>query len=96
MGYYIEVPKMKGKAEQLVELYEGEIIDRPASFNDIPEGKALICVVSNLNFDAAGLCYSEREFNDFLHDYHQPDRPRKWVLMDLQLARKLSGYIERR
>lgn len=29
MGYYIEVPKDKGKAQQIVELYGGRIVFSP-------------------------------------------------------------------
>ena len=29
MGYYIEVPKSKGKAQQIVELYGGRIVYPP-------------------------------------------------------------------
>ena len=91
MGYYIEVPRDKEKAEQLVQLYDAEIVPRPSSLSEIPNGKALICVVDNGLFEAAGFCYSEREFKDFVFD---DGRPRKWLIMDLGKAKKLSGYAE--
>lgn len=66
MGYYIQVPDNKGKAQQLVDLHSAEILPRmPAQFEDVPDGKALICVVDNGPFEAAALCYSERDFEQF-------------------------------
>ena len=66
MGYYIEVPSPKGKAAQLAEMYGAGIMDNPpATFDDIPEGLALICVVDNGPFEAAALCYSAEEFAEF-------------------------------
>ncbi len=47
MGYYIQVPAKKGKAELLVILHDAETIDKPNSWQDIPEGKGLICMVDN-------------------------------------------------
>ena len=93
MGYYIEVPNDKQKAEQLVELHGAQIILKPKSFNDVPEGKGLICVVDNGMFEAAAFCYSAGEFKEFETDYGNGgnQRPRKWVLLDIDKAKKLSG-----
>ena len=89
MGYYIEVPNNKGKAAQIVEMYGGEIIPQPDTFDKVPQGKALICVVDNGLFEAAGYCFDSREFGEFT----RPDgRPKQWVLLDLIKAQKLSGY----
>ncbi len=66
MGYYIEVPENKGKAEQLVALHGATILkQRPATFEDIPEGQALICIMDNGPFEAAALCYSSEELDAF-------------------------------
>lgn len=94
MGYYIGVPKNKGKAEQLAKLYGAQILPaQPHSFADVSDGKAVICVVDNGPFEAAGLCYSEREFESFAApDMAGPQRPRIWVLMDKTLAHELAGY----
>ena len=90
MGYYIQVPENLGKAKQLQDIYQAEIIHNPpGSFTEVPLGKALICVVENPGFDAAAFCYSREEFQEFLI----PDgRPRTWVLMDYDLVVELSGY----
>jgi hypothetical protein len=89
MGFYIETYCNQGKADELVKRHGAIKIATPKSFNDIPSGLALICVVENGFFDAAGYCYDESEFNAFV----SPDGRRKhWLLMDKGLAIKLSGY----
>lgn len=65
MGYYIEGRTVKGKAQYIVDELGGEIVPRPALFADVPEGKALICVVDNGLFEAAGFACDEREFEAF-------------------------------
>lgn len=95
MGYYIQVPENKGKAQQLVDLHDATILPmRPEAFEDVPEGQALICVVDNGAFEAAALCYSREEFVAFT----SPDttsgyqRPRTWVLMAKDLAHEVAEY----
>ena len=91
MGYYLEVPKHVDKAQQLIELHGAEVLlGKPINFSDIPEDKALVCVVQNTFFDAAALCYSEREMLDFSDP--MDFRPKTWLLMDKEKAHKLSGY----
>ena len=88
MGYYIPGPAL-GKARYIKEEHGGEVIEQPDSFRDIPSGKALICVVDNGPFEAAGYAFSEREFQAF----KDPDgRQKIWMVMDDSLARELSGY----
>lgn len=89
MGYYIQVPGgNKEKAYQIETLYNGIVIDSPNEFIDVPVGKALLCVVDNYSFEAIAFCYSEEEFNHFLYS----SRPKTWMLIDWDLACKLSGY----
>jgi len=91
MGYYIEVPEDKNKAQQIVELYGGRIVSRPPSFEDITPNEAIICVVDNGPFEAAGFAYSQHE----LHVFTSVDgRPRTWVIMDRKKACKLTGLEE--
>lgn len=91
MGYYIETPALTGKADYIARAYSGEIIDRaPASYADIPAGKALVVVVVNTLFEAAGVVYSEREFDAFTDQAHD-FRPRTYVLMDRALAFQVGG-----
>lgn len=97
MGYYIEVPRMKGKAEQLVELYGARILDKQPAYSDAKPSEAIICVLDNGPWEAAGFAYDEREFEEFARpDLIGSQRPRTWLIMDRKLAFKLTGYIERR
>ena len=89
MGYYIEVPRSKGKAQQIEDLYGGMILPKIPDYANIPESKALICIVDNGMFEAAGFVYNEQEYNAFAY----PDgRPRTWLIMDRETAEKLSGF----
>ena len=90
MGYYIQTPKNNDKAQQLVDLHDAAILTKCPTFEEIPAGKALICVVENPTFEAAGLCYDRDELTAFT----LPDdpRPRTWLLMEQAKAYKLAGY----
>lgn len=94
MGYYINSTSKglglpaTGKAEMLV-LDGAELISTPSSFQDIEENKALICIVDNFTFEAAGLCYNESEFEEFVRD---DGRPRTWLTMEKDVAHKLADY----
>lgn len=91
MGYYIEVPESKDKARQIVELYGGRIVPSAPSFEDITPDEAIICVVDNGPFEAAGFAYSQRE----LYVFSELDgRPRMWVIMDRKKVCELTGYEE--
>jgi anti-sigma regulatory factor (Ser/Thr protein kinase) len=92
MGYYIQTPENKGKAAQLVALHNAEELAEVMAFAEIPDGKALVCVVDNGPFEAAALCFSEQEQQEF----NTPGdmRSRSWLLMDRALAHELAGYEE--
>ena len=93
MGYYIEVPKMKGKAQQIADLYGAEILDKKPSFREVSPDKAIICVIDNWLWEAAGFAYSELELERFAaQDMCGPQRLRTWLLMDKQTAIKLTGF----
>ena len=88
MGYYISGP-IVGKADYIVEKFEGELIPQPQAFSEVPDDKALICVVSNGEFEAAGYAFSEREFEAFtLPSDH---RPKQWLLIDKKRAQVATG-----
>lgn len=92
MGYYIEVPEKKGKAKQIVDMYGGRILLDPPEFKKLKPDEALICVVDNGIFDAAGFAFDEAEFNVFV----QPDGRRKvWVIMNRAKACALTGFSGR-
>lgn len=110
MGYYIEVPERKGKAQQIVELHGGRILQSAPAFEGAAPDEAIICVVDNGTFEAAAFCYDEREFNvfrepDTLRNPSPPlgvrdmnpiaQRPRTWLLMNRAEACKLTGFVGR-
>ncbi len=91
MGFYIEVPQPKGKAQQLADLHGAiRLLTPPEAFEDVPEGQALICVINNGPFEAAALCHNAEEYGDF----SDPNdlRPRQWMLLEKAMAHKLAGY----
>ncbi len=89
MGYYIQVPDNKGKARQLMNLYGAKLLDNKPEFNEVPSSLAIICVLDNVMFEAAGYAFSEQELSDFAY----PDgRSREWLLMDKERVHKLTGY----
>jgi len=91
MGWYIETGEaITGKAEIIAQKYGARIIPQPTTFEEIPDDQALICVVSNAVFEAAGYCFSANEFRVFTNptDY----RPKKWLVMDKELAEELTGF----
>ncbi len=89
MGYYIEVPYNKKKAQQLMMLYNAIPIPEPKSFEAIPEDVALICVVQNPFFDACLVCYIKSEFEVTLDPRDQ--RPRTYLLMPWTKVVELLG-----
>ena len=94
MGYYIEIPGSNfNKAATIVREHGGELLsESPTSYAAIPVGKALIVVVDNGYFEAAGFCYNECEFRVFASP--QEFRPRQYVLLDRVTAEQLSGYTK--
>jgi hypothetical protein len=67
MGYYIETPESKNKAQQLHELYHAELVLTPETF-DFNGPDALICVVENSLFDAAAIAFDAKERDAFMVD----------------------------
>lgn len=61
MGSYIETPVSTGKAAYLM-AHGAEKISQPLAFSEVPEGKALVIVVENGPFDAAGYAFDKSEF----------------------------------
>jgi len=89
MGYYIEVPEHKNKAEQIVRLYGGRILDIAPDWEDIPDDEAIICVFHNPFFDAAGFAFSPHE----LAQFKSPDsRLKTWLVMSRKKAEELTGF----
>ncbi len=79
MGYYIN-PKGISK-EQYLEKH-GETMSSP-SFRALDKTKALVCLVDNGRFTAAGICYSNNEFEAF--NEASDDRPKRWFSVPKQI-----------
>jgi hypothetical protein len=96
MGFYIQTDRNVGKATRLLELYPDRVATGGAltSFEDVPEGKTAVCVVSNPMFDAAGIAYDSDEFEAF----SEPGDPRSktWLLVDTDLANELCPDYAKR
>lgn len=88
MGFYIECISEKCKSQYLVSEYSAKIIPKPKKFLDIDADKGLICVIDNGEWEAAGFCYSEKEFKRFSSD---DGRKKTWLIMDKNVANKLTG-----
>jgi len=86
MGYYINTTSNgrpllpKGKFNELIK--DGGTVASGQEF--VPN---LICVVENLMFDAAGYCFSLKEYQDFKDI---TDRRKVWLTHPQ--AAKLSGF----
>ena len=91
MGWYIECEESKGKVAQIVRDHGANIIDRYEAKEAMSDpDKAVIVVVDNGFFEAAGFACNQNEFDAFTDIY---DRRNKWFLkMDRKLAKELTGY----
>jgi hypothetical protein len=89
MGYYIQGPA-RGKGEMLTSQHGAVAVPQPKSLAEVPEDKALICVIDNGPFEAAALIYSDRELQDFTRG--DDWRPRQFFLMCKVKAHELCGY----
>jgi len=80
MGYYIDfnskgdfLPRL-GKADVIIK-DGGREIPVPSSFQE-----NLVCVIENLQFDAALYCYCQSEF-EYVRDL-QDGRYKRWIIYD--------------
>lgn len=91
MGYYIQGPNF-GKAKFIVKEYDGEIVSYKTAYDTFmnTSDKAVIVVIDNGMFEAAGFAYSLQEFKEFT--YPDDFRPKQFVLIDKDLAYKLTNY----
>jgi hypothetical protein len=90
MGFQLPGPT-KGKVDHLIATYGAERVPHPpAAFHDIPESKALICVVDTVTYETASLCFSAAEMA-LLND-SSDFRSRTWLVMDRATAEQLSKY----
>jgi hypothetical protein len=92
MGYYIQVPITLGKVAYLKKEYNAIEVECPGSLNEIPiEGKALVMVVENPMFDAAGYIYDDNELKRAIPT-KADTRKRTWLLMDKEWVENVTHY----
>src|SRR5216683_7850169 len=90
MGFHLPGPT-KGKVDHLIATYGADRLSKPPkAFQDIPESKALICVVDTVTYETASFCFSAAEMA-LLND-SSDFRPRTWLVMDRRKAEALSKY----
>lgn len=91
MGYYLDLPDMKakGKADFLIQHENAQESECIPDFETERElGKAIVCVIENPMFDAAGFAYSPQELREFAN----PDgRFKRWLLMPWKRVKELTG-----
>jgi hypothetical protein len=91
MGFYLDVAYPVAKATQLMHMGATELTYPPDSISDLPQDKALVCVVENGVFDAAALAFDDEELARFkAPDTGRFTRPRTWLVMDKQQAYELA------
>jgi len=95
MGHYLNTsgkrplgPKHKGNT-LISDAGAVPLFDPPKKFRDIPDGKALICIIDNGPFEAALLVHDE---NELRVSTNVGNRPTAWLLMDKKLAHELAGF----
>jgi hypothetical protein len=80
MSFHLPGPT-KGKIEHLIATYGAERISKPPeALRDIPESKALICVVDSVRYETATYCFSTVEMT--LLDDSTDFRRRTWLMME--------------
>lgn len=76
-----------GKSETLLKMGAEEVGQAPPSFEEIPDGKTLVCVVSNGGWEAAGVATDEHQLWRFKSDPH--DRDKRWFLLDSDVVERM-------
>lgn len=77
MGFYIN-PLNESKQSFLDRV--STKIQQPLSYNDVSDDTAIICLVDNGVFSAAGIVFSERELKAFTYNVND-DRPKTWYIV---------------
>lgn len=93
MGFYVEVPEVFfGKADKIIKIFDARLVSQEQAEAFVADGvKAVICVVTNPNFEAAAFCYDSKEFNRFT--YKGDPRPKAWLVTDdRELIENITGY----
>jgi hypothetical protein len=89
MGAYVNPPV--GTKEQWLE-QNGTRASANIKFRDIPANSMLVVVVDNGMFTAAGICFDEREFNDFTDE--SDDRPKRYFVVETEKLHTVSDELK--
>ncbi len=89
MGYYIDPPD-RTKESWLQE--HGQEVETPSW--PAEDGMVLICLVDNGAFRAAGICYSEAEFDAFRAPDHGYQRPRTWYYVPFEKVVDVEPLVQ--
>jgi hypothetical protein len=99
VGYYINQTQAgpldpHGKADRLIN-DEGaaELVGAPGQLSHVQKDQAIVCVVDNGLFEAAGLAYSQEELEAFASSGDL--RPKRWLKIDKKRAHELTNLPER-
>jgi len=90
MGYYIETKSPKNKAASIAAVAGAKLESEP--FFDPTGQRVGVCVVDNGPFEAAAICYSEREKVDFTEP--SDTRPKQWLSLPRSVAIDLCPRVE--
>lgn len=91
MGYYLNSGNASHKTEWLAREHGGKIVDKnKASIAMNDPSLAVVVVVNNGLFEAAGFAYDIKEFEVFTMS--DDIRPKHFVVMDRELCKQLSGF----
>lgn len=94
MGYYIETKTLFDKTSIIQQQHGAEVISLGEARRLVADPNvAVICVISNLAFEAAAFCYDMDELEAFADKTDL--RPRVWLKMNRELAKSLTGYTQK-
>jgi hypothetical protein len=87
MTLYLDLPGPRGKLDRLISQYRAEVLaGPPGGLDEVPTGKALVCVSDQGDYEAAGYILTETEFATWT-DHDDPDNT--WLLMERETADRL-------
>lgn len=87
MPCYIEGLPTVLKAQRLVIKYGAQRILEPVDYEGVSPGKVVVCVLENVAFEAACVCYDAQELRECKYDGTK--RAKTWLLMDREVVRSL-------
>ena len=87
MGFYLAGPKF-GKADDLIERFDAEVIDREEAYKAFDEGFGIVVVRWFPTHEAAGFAYDKQELERFLAD----DVHVLVLKMDRGVAERVAGW----